>query len=164
MKIIKITLVVFLFLLNFSAQKPDCRKLKLISATVQKTIPGHRKANVTEKYIFICKKPRSSNVVINNLWKGNATKGRFIEYKIMKYKDEKVVKEEIKSLSGIKKFAIVAIYKYPVDLANNRILKSDDLCPIKDFKGKAIIGYSINSTDKQLIITEIEKQETIRRH
>jgi len=146
-----------------SAQIPSCGKLSLVSATVQKTIPGHRDANIKEEYIFICKKPKSSNMTITNLWKGNAKKGRFIDYKIMKLDDGKIINEEINTLLGVKTFAIVARYKYPVDLANNPVKKSNDLCPIDNFEGKTIIEYSKKSKAKHLKVFEIEKLETIKK-
>jgi len=164
MKIFKILIVIALSFLFVSAQNPICSKLRLVSATVQKTIPGHRGADIKEEYIFICKKSKSSNMRITNLWKGNAKKGRFIDYKIMKYDGNKIINEEISTLSGVKIFAIVATYKYPVDLANNPVEKSNDLCPIDNFEGKAIIVYSKKLKDKYLIVSDIEKLETITKH
>jgi len=161
MKILRILILTSLSFLFVSAQIPSCGKLRLVSATVQKTIPGYRGADVKEEYIFICKKPKSSNMTITNLWKGDAKKGRYIDYKIMKYKDNEIINEEINTLSGVKMFAIVATYKYPVDLANNPVEKSTDLCPIDSFEGKAIIEYLKKSKEKYLVIHEIEKLETI---
>jgi len=164
MKMFKVILIIILFFLNISAKKPECHKFKLISATVQKTIPGHRGADIKEKYIFICKKSKSSDITITKLWKGNDKKGRFIDYKIMKFDGKKIIYEEISSLIGVKIFAIVGTYKYPVDIANKPVSKSNDLCPIEDFNGKAIIEYSKKSRKKHITISEIEVLETIRRH
>ena len=161
MKILKILIISTLSFLFVSAQIPICGKLRIVSATVQKTIPGHRGADIKEEFVFICKKSKSSNITITDFWKGNAKKGRFINYKIMKSDGEKVINEEITTLSGVKIFAIVAVYKYPADLANNPVKKSNDLCPIDNFEGKAIIEYSKKSKDKYLEIPEIEKLETI---
>lgn len=102
-------------------------------------------------------------MTITNLWKGNAKKGRFIDYKIMKLDDGKIINEEINTLLGVKTFAIVARYKYPVDLANNPVKKSNDLCPIDNFEGKTIIEYSKKSKAKHLKVFEIEKLETIKK-
>jgi hypothetical protein len=161
MKILKILILTSLSFLFVSAQIPGCGKLRLVSATVQKTIPGHRGAEIKEEYIFICKKSKSSNMTITNLWKGDAKKGQYIDYKIMKYKGDEIINKEINTLSGVKMFAIVATYKYPVDIANNPVEKSTDLCPIDSFEGKAIIEYSKKSKNKYLIVSDIKKLETI---
>jgi len=53
--------------------------LKLVSATVQKTTPDHRGADIKEKYVLSCKKSKSIDIAIASLWKGNAQKGQFID-------------------------------------------------------------------------------------
>ncbi len=160
--VIKISLIIVLFISIFS-MKPYCKKLKIVSSTVQKTIPGFRGADIREKYIFVCKKQTSKEINIDKLWIGNAKKGRYIDFELYKFEDDKLTNEKLSSLSGTKIFAIVGTYKYPADLANKPIKKSNDECPIKDFKGASIIKYTFKSKTKDLIVTEIKKLKDIRR-
>lgn len=160
---IHIFLLIILSFFYISAINPACKKLKIVSATVQKTIPGYRGADIKEKYIFICKKSASRDITIKKVWKGNAQEGRYIDFKIMKSVGGKAENEQLETLSSVKTFTIVAIYKYPVDLANNPEEKSNDLCPIVNFEGRAIIEYSLKTKHKLLIINKIEQLETIRK-
>jgi len=141
MRNLKILIIFLVAVFCISALSPDCKKISMISASVQKTIPGHRGADV----------------------KGNAKNGRFIEFNLKKYLGQNVIDEEINSLIDIDKFAIVATYKYPVAKASNPVEPSPDVCPINNFEGKAIIEYTYNSKTKYMIVSDIKELDPIRK-
>jgi|GEM_PF-6608538 len=160
MKIFKVFIIVTFSLFFISTECYGCGKLRLMAAHAQKTLPGYKGSEIVEKYTFICKKSALVDVNITGLWQGSEKKGRLLDYKIMKYDGEKVTDEELKSLRGVKLFAIVAVYKYP---AEHIVNKSEDSCPIGNFNGKAIIVYLKNEHKKYLKVSGFDSEETIRR-